>query len=209
MKLTKYEHSCVLVDDGDARILIDPGTFSTGFEALTGLTGVLVTHQHPDHLDLERVPALLERNPSASVYADVGSAEKLSAAGISVTAVSKGDRLDLGVRVDVHGELHAVIHPEIPLVPNVGYLVGGRFFHPGDSFTPPDVPVEILGLPTAAPWQKLSEAIDFLRAVAPSVVVPIHEALLARPEMYYGHFQRLGPDATEHRVVSPGDSITL
>lgn len=209
MKLTKFEHSCVLIEDGDARMLIDPGNFSTGFETLTGLTAVLITHQHADHVDQERLPVLLDHNPGVPLFTDPGTAEALSRAGIEVTSVRAGERLDIGTTVDVHGDQHAVIHPDIPIVPNVGYLVGGRFFHPGDSFTPPAADVEVLGLPTAAPWQKLSEAVDFLRAVAPAAAVPIHEGLLARPEMYYAHFQRLGPDRTDLRVITPGDSVTL
>jgi L-ascorbate metabolism protein UlaG (beta-lactamase superfamily) len=209
MRLTKYEHSCVLIEDGGARVLIDPGNFSSGFEDLTGLSAVLITHQHPDHVDLERLPGLLGKNPDARLYSDSGTAEVLAGAGIEATPVRAGDHLDLGVTVDVHGERHAVIHPEIPVVPNVGYLIGGRFFHPGDSFTPPEADVEILGMPTSAPWQKLSEAIDFLRAVQPAVAVPIHEALLARPDMYFKHFQRLGPEAMELRTVAPGDTVAL
>ncbi|NEE03856.1 MBL fold metallo-hydrolase [Phytoactinopolyspora halotolerans] len=209
MKLTKYEHSCVLVEHGDARVLVDPGNFSHGFEELTGLTAVLVTHQHPDHLDVERLPQVLDRNPDAALYTDPGTAEVLAGMHIEATTVQAGDHLDLGVGVDVHGEQHAVIHPEIPVVPNVGYLFDGRFFHPGDSFTPPPVDVEILGLPTAAPWQKLSEAIDFLRAVSPAVAIPIHQAILAKPELYYGHFQRLGPERTELRLLETADTVTL
>src|SRR5205807_7363210 len=70
MRLQKLGHSCLLVESGDARLLIDPGTFSSGFEGLEGLTAVLVTHQHPDHLDIDRLPGLLERNPSTQVIAD-------------------------------------------------------------------------------------------------------------------------------------------
>ena len=48
----------------------------------------------------------------------------------------------------------------------------------------------MLGLPTGAPWLKLSEAVDFLRAVAPRTAVPIHEAVLsctrARRQMLEG-----------------------
>ena len=64
MQLTKYGHSCLLVTDGDARVLIDPGVFSTGFEGLRGLTAVLITHQHADHLDIDRLATLLEANPT-------------------------------------------------------------------------------------------------------------------------------------------------
>lgn len=201
MKVTKFGHSCLLVEDGDGRVLIDPGSFSTGFEELTGLTGILVTHQHADHLDRNRLPALLERNPEAALHTDPGSAAQL---GSVARAVHAGDTLDLGLPVEVFGRDHAVIHPDIPIVPNTGYLLGGRLFHPGDAFTVPAAEVEILGLPTAAPWQKLSEAIDYLRAVAPRVAVPIHEKVVAVPGMYYDRFRDLGPAGSEVRVLEDG-----
>ena len=204
MRLTKYAHSCVLVEDDGARVLIDPGNLTRGFDDLSGLTGILITHQHADHVDVDRLGPLLERNPDAALYTDEGTAEILRERGLSVNVARQRDRFDLGVEVAVYGTEHAVIHPEIPRVPNVGYLVGGQFFHPGDSFTVPDVAVDVLGLPTAAPWLKVSEAIDFLRAVAPRVAIPIHEALLARPAVYYGHYQRLAPENTEVTLLEPG-----
>lgn len=209
MQVTKYAHSCVVIESGDARLLIDPGSFSAGFEDITGLSAVLVTHQHPDHLDLDRLPALLARNPDAKVHTDPGSAQLLTERGIDAVAVHPGDELDVGTPVSVHGGQHAVIHPDIPQIPNVGYLVGGRFYHPGDSFEVPDAEVEVLGLPTGAPWLKLSEAIDFLRAVNPAVALPIHEGVLAVPEMYYGHHERLAPPGTTVHVVGPGQSLRL
>lgn len=209
MKLTKYDHSCVLVEDGDTRILIDPGSLTPGFENLTGLTAILVTHQHPDHIDLDRLPTLLENNRGTPIYTDPGTAELVAEAGIEATTVRSGDKLDLGIAVRVYGEQHAVIHPDIPVVANVGYLLGNRFFHPGDSFHPPDADVQVLGLPTAAPWQKLSEAVDFLREVNPSIAIPIHQGILATPELYYGHFQRLGPARTEIRIMRSGETIDL
>ncbi len=209
MRVTKYEHSCLLVEDGDVRILTDPGELTHGFVNLTGLSAILVTHQHFDHIDLERIAPLLERNPKAALYADEATAALLAERDIPAQAARQGDRLDVGVEVAVYGREHAVIHPEIPVVPNVGYLVGGRFFHPGDSFTVPDMPVEVLGLPTAAPWLKASEAIDYLRAVAPRIAIPIHEGLLARPGVYYGHYQRLAPAATEVRLLEPDGHIRI
>jgi L-ascorbate metabolism protein UlaG (beta-lactamase superfamily) len=204
MRLTKYAHSCVLVEDEDARVLIDPGNLTRGFDDLTGLTGILITHQHADHVDVDRLGPLLERNPNAGLYADEATADILGEQGISASTALHGDRFDVGLAVAVYGVDHAVIHPEIPRVPNVGYLVGGQFFHPGDSFTVPDVDVEVLGLPTAAPWLKLSEAVEFLRAVAPRVAIPIHEALLAKPAVYYGHYQRLAAEKTAVTLLEPG-----
>lgn len=209
MRLTKYEHACVLVEDDDARILIDPGTYSHGFEGITGLTGVLITHQHPDHVDVDRLRPLLTQNPGAAVRADEATAEILAAQDVSASAVHAGDRFDVGTEVSVYGVHHARLHEDIPVVPNVGYLVGGRFFHPGDSFTVPDVPVDILGLPTAAPWLKLAESIDFLRTVAPRIAVPIHEATHAMPDMVYHHFRNLALDGTAVTVIQPGGAAEI
>ena len=152
VRITRYGHSCLLVEDGDARVLLDPGVFSTGFEQLRGLTAVLVTHQHPDHLDVARLAPLLAANPDARLHCDEGSVEHL--AGLPHAVVADGDVLDLGTPVRVHGALHAVIHPDLPRIPNVGYLVGDGFFTPGDAMTVPDADVRVLGLPTGAPWLK-------------------------------------------------------
>ena len=207
MRITRYGHSCLLVEDGDARVLLDPGAFSPGFETLRGLTAVLVTHQHVDHLDLDRLPALLEANPDARLHVDEGSAGQLGE--VPAQVVRAGDVLDVGVRVDVLGSEHAVIHEDIPLVPNVGYLVGGRFFTPGDALTVPGADVEVLGLPTAAPWLKLSEAVGLLRSVAPRTAFPVHDAVLALPQIWYRQFAALAPDGTAFDAVAPDGVIDL
>jgi L-ascorbate metabolism protein UlaG (beta-lactamase superfamily) len=209
VRITKLRHSCLFVEEADARVLLDPGTFSSGFEQLTGLTGVLVTHQHPDHVDIDRLRPLLSANPDARVFTDEATAGQLSNAGIDASTVREGDTLDVGVEVRVFGRNHATIHPDIPVVPNVGYLVGGRLFHPGDSFTVPPVDVEILALPTSAPWLKLAESVDYLRAVAPRIAVPIHEAHLVSTQLYYGRFIEFAPTGTEVRVLDDAGPLDV
>lgn len=206
MRITRYGHSCLLVEDGDARLLLDPGVFSAGFEGLRGLTGVLVTHQHPDHLDRDRLGALLQANPDARLHCDEGTGEQLD---VPCTVVREGDRLDLGTSVQVHGAVHAVIHPDIPRIPNVGYLLGERFFTPGDALTVPDADVEVLGLPTDAPWLKLVESVDLLRTVRPRVAFPVHDAVLAQPQIWYGQLTSLAPDGTDYLTVGPRDAVPL
>lgn len=205
MQITKLGHSCLHVVDGAANILIDPGTFSAGFETLTDLTAILVTHEHADHLDLERLPAVVAANPQAAVYADGGSAPKIEAAGVTVTAVHAGDTFDVGTPVAVFGVNHAVIHADLPTVTNASYLIGGRLLHPGDSLTVPEVEVEILAVPAAAPWMAIKEGIDFYRAVAPAVAFPIHERILANPAMAYGLLEKLGPEGSTW--LAPADGV--
>ena len=147
MRITKYGHSCLHIVDGPASILIDPGTFSQGFETLSGLTAILVTHQHADHVDPKRLPLLLRGNPDATLYADAGSVELLAKEGITPPRCATGDKLDVGISVEVFAGDHAVIHRDVPVIPNAMYLVGGRLLHPGDSLVEIDRPVEILALP--------------------------------------------------------------
>ncbi len=193
MKISKYGHSCLHVVDGSASILIDPGTFSQGFETLSGLTAVLITHQHPDHVDPRRLSGVLRANPGAKLYADSGSVAVLADADITAIPVQTGDRLDVGTSVEVFAGDHAVIHRDVPVISNACYLIGGRLLHPGDSLTVLDRPVEILALPTSAPWMAVKEAVEYFRAVNPAVAIPIHEKVMANPAMVYGLLTKLGP----------------
>ena len=211
MRLVKYRHSCLLVEDGAARLLLDPGSFSQGFEGLTGLTAVIFTHQHADHFDLERLEPLLEANPDAEVVADEQTAAKLAGSGVQARRAADGDAFELaGVPVRVVGREHAPVHPELPRVANVGYLIADRLFHPGDALTVPDQPVEILGVPTGAPWLKAAEAVEYMRAVRPRYAVPIHEAVLAVTGVYYGLLERFaGEQGTELRNLDDGRPVEL
>lgn len=208
MRITKLGHACLLVAEQGARLLIDPGIYTAHFETLADIDAVLITHSHADHVDRQRLAALLAASPTARVVADGMTADQLRADGFDAVAVAAGDRLDLaGAVVDVHGVQHTPIHPAIPVVANVGYLIGGRLFHPGDSFTLPESPVEILALPVAGPWLKLGEAIDHLTRARPAVAIPIHEAVLARPALSISYVTQHAPDGTEVITLDVGETL--
>ncbi|MBB4687526.1 MBL fold metallo-hydrolase [Amycolatopsis jiangsuensis] len=206
MQFVHFGHACVLLETGSERILVDPGAFSTDFERERELSAVLITHQHFDHLDAERLPALLAANPDAKLIVDPGSAEAVEKLGLAYETARPGEAFEIGsTSVHVVGGDHAVIHQDIPKIPNIGYVFDhGAFYHPGDSFFVPEQQIDVLGLPTGAPWLKAGEAVDFLRAVAPRRAVPVHEAVLANPAMHYGLFQNLAPEGTEVQVLDRG-----
>jgi len=207
MRIVHFGHACLLLETGSERILIDPGAFSTGFEGERELSAVLVTHQHFDHLDVDRLPKILEANPGAELIVDPGSAAEVQKLGLEFDVANVGDAFAVGdTSIKAVGGEHAVIHSDIPVIPNIGYVFDdGAFFHPGDSFFVPEQKIDVLGLPTGAPWLKAGEAVDYLRAVAPRVAVPIHEAVLANPAMHYGLFGNLAPEGTELKVLERGE----
>ncbi|NYV78146.1 MBL fold metallo-hydrolase [Streptomyces sp. UH6] len=211
MKFIKKTHSCVRLEKDGGVLVIDPGAFSEE-DSVVGADAVLVTHEHPDHFDEGRLRAALEGNPAAEIWTLAAVADRISAAFPGrVHTVGDGDAFTAaGFDVQVHGELHAVIHPDIPRVTNVGYLVDGRVFHPGDALTVPEgASVETLLLPVQAPWSKISEVIDYVREVKPQRAYDVHDALLtdlARP-IYDRQIGALG--GAEHLRIAPGDSARL
>ncbi|MEW1824800.1 MBL fold metallo-hydrolase [Streptomyces sp. NPDC088196] len=209
--LTKNSHACIRLEKDGRSLVIDPGSF-TEEDAAVGAEAILVTHEHADHFNEDRLRAGLEANPAAEIWTLKSVADQLSAAFPGrVHTVGHGDTFTAaGFDVQVHGELHAVIHPDIPRITNVGFLVdGGRVFHPGDALTVPDHAVETLMLPVMAPWSKISEVIDYVREVKPQRAYDIHDALLtdlARP-IYDLQIGALG--GAEHLRLAPGDSAAV
>ncbi|MEU2825221.1 MBL fold metallo-hydrolase [Streptomyces bacillaris] len=210
LTLTKKTHSCVRIEKEGRVLVIDPGGFSEDDAAL-GADVLLVTHEHPDHFNEARLRAGLEANPAAEIWTLRSVADQLSAAFPGrVHTVGDGDAFSAaGFDVTVHGELHAVIHPDIPRITNIGFLVDGSVFHPGDALTVPDRAVDTLLLPVMAPWSKISEVIDYVREVKPRRAIDVHDALLtdlARP-IYDNQIGALG--GTDHGRLAPGGVTEL
>jgi L-ascorbate metabolism protein UlaG (beta-lactamase superfamily) len=212
MELTKQGHACVVLTDGDRRLVIDPGGF-TDPGALQGATAVLVTHEHADHFAPDRLRAALEADPALEIWTNGSVAAALDGAGGRVHTVGHGDALTIaGFDVQVHGELHAEIHPDIARVKNVGFLVGGTVFHPGDAFTVPDQPVATLLLPLHAPWSRTAEVIDYVRAVDADQAYAVHDGLLndAGLGVVSGLLGERGPGTpTPLARLAPGDTVEL
>jgi L-ascorbate metabolism protein UlaG (beta-lactamase superfamily) len=179
MRVTKFIHACVRVADGDRAFVIDPGIW-TEPAAYEGIDEILITHEHVDHVDVEALTARAAANSALLVRAPSPVAEQLAAVGVPVETVAAGDRLTVaGFGVAVVGGQHAEIYEGLPGCANVGFVVDGRVYHPGDALFVPDADVELLMVPASAPWLKLSEAIDFVRAVGAARTIPVHDALLS------------------------------
>jgi L-ascorbate metabolism protein UlaG (beta-lactamase superfamily) len=179
MKLTKYEHSCVVFEKEGASFVIDPGSFSPNVpQIVSGTEAILFTHEHFDHVNEAAIKAALTERPDLRVYGPAAMAGMFGDYAGQFTAVQAGDELKVaGFGVTVHGTIHAAIHADIPPVANVGYLVDENVYHPGDAYFVPEESVGTLLLPTSGPWMKIGEAADYVRAVRPDQVIQIHEML--------------------------------
>ena len=212
MQITRFGHAAVLVEAAGQRILIDPGAFSGNevFE-LEGLDAIVVTHQHLDHLDQERVGGLIERNPDAIRLSDPETAHLVD----GFTAHTDGDVTRIGgVTLTGAGTTHAEILPTIPRITNTGVLISApdepTLFHPGDSYATAPANVDLLAAPLWAPWAKISETVDFVQRVAPRAAFPIHDAGVAPIAygIYWGHLATHG-GVDDPRRLGSTDSATF
>lgn len=212
MRLTKQGHACVRLEKDGAVLVIDPGAF-TEQEALTGANAVLITHEHFDHVEPGRLRAALAADPGLQVWTNATVAGQFADVADRVHSVAHGDTFSAaGFDVAVYGSEHAVIHQDIPIVANVGFMLDGEVFHPGDALTVPEDQVETLLLPVSAPWLKTSEMIDYGRQVDPQRAYAIHDALLSDLGLrvldnWLG--MAAGPSGGEFSRVDSGTSLEL
>ena len=211
MRIFKHGHACVRLEAQGHAIVIDPGMF-TDPDAVAGASAVLVTHEHADHWTPD---ALRATDAPVFTIEAVASQIRDQAPDVAerVTVVSPGQSLDVGVPVQVVGEKHAVIHPELPHFDNSGYLLtvdDATLFHPGDALTIPPTTPDLLLLPVSAPWLKVSECIDYARDVGARRSLAIHDAVYSEAGLGIvdGHLNRfLAPREQEYVRLKAGEEL--
>jgi L-ascorbate metabolism protein UlaG (beta-lactamase superfamily) len=184
MIVTKLGHCCLLIKEDNLTILTDPGSFSTAQDILTGIDVILITHEHADHFHIESLKTVLKNNPEAKIFTVKGVGVLLEKEGISYQLLEHRQSVtEKGVLIEGFGEQHADMYPGWPRVDNCGYFIANKLFYPGDAFTNPGKEVDVLALPVAGPWMKLSEAIDYAKELKPKKAFPVHDGILKQPGM--------------------------
>lgn len=213
MKLTKYTHACIVLEEQGQRLIIDPGEWAVEVSGLHGVTAIVITHDHFDHFNLKNVQAILQANPSAHIFTTAETAEKLRGQSIKITTVNDGDSEQIGpFTLQFFGRMHALVTKDKPLTQNVGVLVNNNLYYPGDSFTLPNTSVKTLATPVSGPWLKTSESINFMLTVKPLVAFPTHDALLSEiGTSVYENWHQLTADAAGIQLLHlvPGASAEI
>lgn len=211
MKLAKFEHSCLVLEEQGGKLVIDPGIFSGSFEVAPDTVALVITHLHPDHIDEAKVRAILEKNPEVQVFAPQQVKDSFSE--LPVTAVTAGESREVGpFKLEFFGGEHALVHSSKAADQNIGVFVNELLYYPGDSFAEPDKPVKVLALPAGAPWMKVAEAIDYFEKLKPELAFPTHDALLSVEghqvhDMWFG--KSAGRTGSTYRRLSTGESIEI
>ncbi|HWV47945.1 MAG TPA: MBL fold metallo-hydrolase [Microbacterium sp.] len=212
MRVTKFEHATLRIDETGDSLIIDPGSFTLPLQELTSVVAVVITHEHPDHWTPEHLDEILRNAPGIPVFAPAGVAA--AAADHEITVVSPGDTVTAGAfTLRFFGGEHAVIHASLPVIQNVGVLVNDELYYPGDSYAvPAGVAVNTLAAPLGAPWLKIGEAMDYVLTVKPRRAFGVHDMTLSVIGKNM-HRQRLEwateQDGGEFFVLEPGESLDL
>ena len=173
MKLTKFIHACVLVEDDKYSALFDPGEFSFDsfpLDSLLKLDYVLITHEHPDHFSERFIKAIYSKFPDVQFFSTGEVVKKLQALGINKVSIDSDEIVSLSPLE------HASMAPlsPLPMCQNVAIHFNNKVSHPGDSHHLTESR-DILLMPLAGPWGAAIEGIRMAMKLKPKVVVPIHD----------------------------------
>lgn len=186
MQITKYLHSCLLVEEQSQAILIDPGNFTytakvLDLNKLNQLDYILITHEHADHFYLPFIKELIAKFPKAKIISNPSVVSILQKENIAASA--EGNEF-IQLETITHEKLWDKEPPQ-----NTVFKLFGKLTHPGDSLHF-QTKSAILALPLQAPWGSTTQAVEKALEIKPKVIIPIHDWHW-KDEVRSGMYQRL------------------
>jgi len=186
MKVSKHTHSCLLVEENNTNILIDPGIFTYNEKALdinklTKLDYILITHEHSDHCHPPFIKELVQKFPEVKIISNNSVVELLKKENIKATTA--GNEF-IQLETLTHEKLWDKEPPQ-----NTVFKVFDKLTHPGDSLNFKTTS-EILALPITAPWGSTTQAIEKALQIKPKIIIPIHD-FMWKDEVRTAMYERL------------------
>lgn len=157
-------------------------------------------------MHIESLEQLVNNNPSVQIVCNVGVGRHIEEAGYGYQNIPDGhEELVAGFTLRAFASQHAEIYEDVGQVEHTGYLVDGRLFLAGDSFTVPPFTVEILAPAVVAPFCTIKDTVDMVMTIQPKTVITMHDGQLneAGHGTWYGLLERLVVDASIHVVRFP------
>lgn len=177
MKITKYGHACIILEEDGRKLIIDPGVYSNLPDDLTGVEAIVITHHHADHLSNDKLADIAKASPGAAIYANKQSADDIESS-LELNTVDGKLEVALGpFEIAMEDHDHAVIYQASPCK-NLSVQVGDAYYYPGDSYKPNTSHAKVVGVPMSGPWAKIEESIDYALSCVGSMFIPVHDAHL-------------------------------
>jgi L-ascorbate metabolism protein UlaG (beta-lactamase superfamily) len=208
MKITKYLHSCLLVEEAEKTILIDPGQFTYeskvfAINKYASLDYILITHEHFDHMFMPFVKELLQKFPDVEIISNDSVVTKLREEQIEATT----DTPEFITAESLpHEDIVIAVPPE-----NTQFTLFGKLTHPGDSHHVKQS-APILALPLQAPWGSFANALKLAESLSPKYIIPIHDWHWkdeVRQNLYKAAATYLEQDAIVFKGVETGEMVEI
>lgn len=188
MKIKKIGHCCLVIEIDGKKIMTDPGGWTTKQLEEGNLDLILITHEHADHLHVESLKKVLEKNPKCKIITNSSVKEILDKNFLetdfkytNIEILENGEKNFLeqdSINIYAKSCDHADIYDGIVSVQNTGYFINNKIFYPGDAYLEIEKKVGILALPVAGPWAKIREVIEYAKKVKPKIAFPVHDGLI-------------------------------
>jgi L-ascorbate metabolism protein UlaG (beta-lactamase superfamily) len=244
LTVTRIGHSCHLLEIGGRRLLTDPWftvtpTYDPGehvaltVDQLPELDGILITHEHYDHCDLDAITSLIDV-PVVAPGTVAGRARELGFRDVR--------ELEAGDKTAWDGDVTVTATPGLHGVHEVTYVIQGgghTVFFGGDTLRIPELdelperfgrfdlallPINGLCVRPAGHRQvvmDLTEAAELTAVLRPRVAIPHHYAFTSgrlgdllitqsrrEPVAYAEAVRQLAPE-TDVRLVLPGVPVRV
>jgi L-ascorbate metabolism protein UlaG (beta-lactamase superfamily) len=176
LKITFIGHGTLMLTYEGKVIHADPVSMYADYATLPKADLILITHEHPDHLDMKAIQAVSTAN--TSIVVNIGAAKTVT----NGTVLKNGEEKTIsGIKI----EAVPAYNPEKPFHPKGngnGYILtfgDKRVYIAGDTEDVPEIKalknIDIAFLPMNQPYTMTPEQVaDVAKLIRPKILYPYH-----------------------------------